>query len=414
MLKDSRKQIQALSLISYALFIPISHSITYIASAIGFSLTIYALTREDSPTCPTYLRRLSALFVLIILWQTLTIIVNGIHNKTITIPFIRGLDLLYIFAFPFIYGGMEWRNQVVKRSLYSIVGVASCVIILGFLQKATGIIYPFPRQPFSGEALIGFFGHHLDAGGFFSSLAILLLCLIIFQKKPLKITAVLLTLAMLLTAGVLFSLARTYYVSMLLIVPIVLLRKHWIAAVAGMFSLIIFVSVLMFSVPSIKERAFSITDLKHNTSNVERVYLWKTAFDMVIDNPIAGVGFKQWRNRFAGYGEKYSGEWRFTDAAYHHAHNLYLTVAAETGVVGLILFASFWLYVMYALFRSLKGFDEDSFEKAFIAGAFFGLLNMLIGGIFEANILKPQIMLFAAYLIGASFFLRDPDRLTEK
>lgn len=404
-LKKLRKHILSISIMSYAFSLPISHSIVYFPLAVGVIFSVYVLTNgRDNVSYPAYLKRLGIIMLLLILWQALTLLLNGVGNEALRTPFIRGLDYVYIFALPAVSADREWKRSIAKKSLFVLLITTSVIIVLGLLQKASGVGYALPRQPFSGGALVGFFGHHIDAGGFFSTLAVLAICLIMFWEKPKNVNMALVGILVLLVSGLFFSLARTYYVSMLLIVPAISLKKHSRTAIFGILSFAIFILAVLSLFPSIRERAFSIADLKHNPSNLERVYLWRTAVDMIHDNPIAGVGFKQWRKGLAEYGKKHSAYWKFTGAASHHAHNLYLSVAAETGLVGLSLFMSFWLYVVYVVFKIADRFPQGSFDKALGIGVFFGLTNLLLGGIFEVNLLKPQTMLFAAFLVSLSIF----------
>jgi O-antigen ligase len=73
---------------------------------------------------------------------------------------------------------------------------------------------------------------------------------------------------------------------------------------------------------------------------------------MIRANPVAGIGYRQWGEKVSGYSGRYSSEWKFTDASLHHAHNVYLHTAAETGLVGLLLFLAFWLSLAALLFRA--------------------------------------------------------------
>jgi O-antigen ligase len=205
--------------------------------------------------------------------------------------------------------------------------------------------------------------------------------------------------------GVFLSLARTYYVSLLITIPAVFAIGNKRIAIVGLSAVIVFAIATLVLLPDIRERAFSIADLDKNESNVERIYIWKTSGDIIKDHPIAGIGFKQWRERFNDYAGKYSGDWKFADAAFHHAHNLYLTVAAETGLVGLFLFLVFWAYITMATWRCTRRSPRGSFENALALGVFFGLVTFFIGGFFEDNLSKWVNLSLISILSGLVFFL---------
>lgn len=405
-LKSPDKYILSLSLALYAVFLPISKSAVYFSLTVIVIFSLYTLSRHwNKIFYPVYLKRLIFFGLMLISWQALTLLINGIPAETLNQPFNRAFNFLPIFALPIISASKELKTSITRQSLFTLLFITSFIILLGMIQNITGIVYSFPKQPFSHGELVGFFGHHIEAGGFFSTLAVLSICLISFWQKSKRLNLMLLALLFLLLLGVFFSLARTYYVSLLITVLMVLIRKNWRTSVLYISIIAVFISTIMVISPHIRERVFSISDLKKNLSNVERLYIWKTSVDIIVDNPISGVGFKQWRNRFPEYAGKYSDYWRFTEGAYHHAHNLYLSVAAETGIVGLSIFLIFWLYLLYNIFNNAKRFSEGSFDKAFTLGTMFGLINLLIGGLFEENFGKPANMFLLSFLISLSFFI---------
>src|SRR5205807_799143 len=79
-----------------------------------------------------------------------------------------------------------------------------------------------------------------------------------------------------------------------------------------------------------------------------RAGVWAAAFGMLWDHPLFGVGVAD----FVNYYPQYSGE----PYGLNHAHNLFLNVAAERGLLGLVTFAA----VLVALLRALAA----SFRRA--------------------------------------------------
>lgn len=81
--------------------------------------------------------------------------------------------------------------------------------------------------------------------------------------------------------------------------------------------------------------------LEEFTSNVEgdhslahREFLWKTAFDLGMTEPILGIGVEQFRPAAT----QYTGQ-----NVWNIVHNTYLTFFCELGIVGLIAFFSLWI-----------------------------------------------------------------------
>ncbi len=393
------------SLILYALTCPISRSANYfpLASLSLFALVIWLKGKERFRVSGPLIW-LGGLWLSLMAWRSVTIYVNG-GGFTLS-PMLKTFNVLPIF---FLYGlpcDAEWKKRQSSNALFVLLSVTSATIILGLFQKMFGIDYPLPEQPFQAGKLMGFVGYHIHAGGFFSTLAVLAICLILFWQTSQGTKIFLSVLLSILGLGLLFSMSRTYYVSLIVTLPFIFVRKSLKATFIGTVAVLLLVITALTLSPSIRERTLSIADVKKNPSNVERLYLWKVARDMIADNPVAGVGFKQWGENLYRYKDKYAAEWQFTPAALHHAHNVYLSVAAETGIVGLALFLVFWLYLLYLMFMTARKASPGSFAKAVTLGASFALINLLIGGMFEENFGSTLVNIFLiSYLIALSFFV---------
>jgi len=406
LLKGHTNKPLEISLMLYVLFLPISKSALYFPIAGLAVLAFSRLLDNRSPVnYPAYLKQLILVGAFLMCWQTITLFTNGTPVETLSDPLRRMIYLFPLFALPAVALDEEKDSTLARRTVGLLFIVVALIILLGIIQMVSEITYPFPKQLNDGEALIGFFGHHIDAGGYFSQLAILSLCLVLFWRKSKRVNSLLLLLSILFMTGVFLSLARTYYLSLLVTVPAVFVRGNRRIAIFGLSAVLVCAIAVLVFFPNIRERAFSVTDLENNDSNLERIYIWKTSGDIIKDHPVAGIGFRQWRERFSDYGENYAGSWKFTEAALHHAHNLYLTVAAETGIVGLFLFMVFWAYLFLAIWRCVRSSAAWSFENALALGVFFGLVNFFIGGLFEDNLSKWMNLSLISLLSGLVFFL---------
>ena len=98
----------------------------------------------------------------------------------------------------------------------------------------------------------------------------------------------------------------------------------------------------------------------------ERVLIWKSALAMIEDNPIIGVGF-------GNFEQKYRHEYILPDARERwqsHAHSNYLQFWAETGVIGLALHCfMFGSILMWAWRRR---------ESSYAMMLFFSTLGFLL------------------------------------
>ena len=87
-------------------------------------------------------------------------------------------------------------------------------------------------------------------------------------------------------------------------------------------------------------------------STVERLAHWIAGLHMFIDHPVLGVGIGNYPDAYPKYFITI-----FTNSL-GHAHNYYINIAAETGLIGLIVFLLFLLAVFVAGGHSLREINK--------------------------------------------------------
>jgi O-antigen ligase len=90
-------------------------------------------------------------------------------------------------------------------------------------------------------------------------------------------------------------------------------------------------------------------------SNMLRLNFWDASFKMIGEDPIVGKGLFKW----SGYYPKYHGEYFNDKNLYYvhniHAHNDFLEIFAESGLVSALIFALIYFTIILILFKkSLK------------------------------------------------------------
>ena len=118
----------------------------------------------------------------------------------------------------------------------------------------------------------------------------------------------------------------------------------------------------------------------------ERMMLLRTSLEMLKQNPLFGLGLNTYSDHFP----------KFKPADYPalmYAHNTYLQMATECGLVGLGLFLAFITAVMA---RASK--NRDVLGMALLAGAF----AILVNGLFDSVLQSTQLRQFFWILLGAA------------
>ncbi len=108
-----------------------------------------------------------------------------------------------------------------------------------------------------------------------------------------------------------------------------------------------------------------VGSLSSNETNVgSRILVWEKAADIFIENPVFGVGLGNFENSFISQRENYLGS---RDFYYDDAHNLFVQVAVEGGIVLLIGFLGL---ISITLWRTLRAYllTKDEWLLALISG----------------------------------------------
>ena len=128
--------------------------------------------------------------------------------------------------------------------------------------------------------------------------------------------------------------------------------------------------VLFFSIPLLRARLASIVNLFH-PSTQEKVYIWRTTWNMIKAHPLLGVGMSNFPFAYEEYmieGAKISNP--------SFAHNIFLNIWVEGGLLPLLSFVGIVIITFlkgFRLIRSLSGLS-----RAVAVASFSALLGVLI------------------------------------
>jgi O-antigen ligase len=188
-------------------------------------------------------------------------------------------------------------------------------------------------------------------------------------------------------------------------IGIMLFMGLWIRPLGILFLTIvtlIFIAIKYYSpflkIPTIKWVSF------FNASSMDRKILWQIAWRMFQSSPLIGLGLGTFMFNFK----------RFMPESYIHgiqyAHNCYLQLLAELGVIGLVLFLSilvfyfyqavkllnshgkiFFWYILLASTASVLGFCLHMFVETNFYSLDLGMLFWLVLGLGAASMEKVKL-----------------------
>jgi putative inorganic carbon (HCO3(-)) transporter len=143
-------------------------------------------------------------------------------------------------------------------------------------------------------------------------------------------------------------------------------------------------------------RGVEITN--ENFAVIERLAHWQAAWDMWAEHPWLGVGVGNYVPVYPAYALPY---WK---DPLGHAHNYYLNVAAETGIVGLTAYLLLWAWVFAVAWRTVRG--TTGYRQS-VAVGIFGVLVHLSAHNFLDNLYVQGMYLHIALLLGLLCLLSE-------
>ncbi|MGI6092088.1 MAG: polymerase [Veillonellaceae bacterium] len=294
----------------------------------------------------------------------------------------------YILIYYLVVNNIQSTDQV-KRIVWAILGSAFIVALYGFYQYLFSdrmitewVDYEqFPDLKFrvfstmqNPNLLAGFLVTIMAiAAGLgckettlncrsaaFSLVAILAVCLVLTYSRG----AWLSVLALIAAFGVLYN-RKIFW--LLLLLPLLGLFGH---------------DVLLERLMSI----FNPTD----TSSTLRIALWESTVAMIMDKPFFGIG---WGAYWMVYPE-YDFFINDSSTKIVHAHNMYLNIAAEIGIPGLMVF----LGIIYSHLKTavnLISYSANRFTAGLMLGIAAALIALAVNGLTDYILFNIQMsMLF--------------------
>ena len=171
-----------------------------------------------------------------------------------------------------------------------------------------------------------------------------------------------------------------------------------------------FVAILATLVVSPTLYAFANRKVENVTIRIEQ---YKTAISMSQSNPVLGVGL----NNSMGLTKTYTKEsYSFTDPIKRHfdqpIHSFYLTLLSEIGIVGFILYLSFFITICRdALRLSRSATDpEIAFFSTGLLATFIGLATGILANPFYEDSVQTLLWLYAGMIVAFSRIEKVPNK----
>ena len=331
------------------------------------------------------------------------------------------LFLLSIFPLYFIISGIKFDNNKIKKITQYLVWGAGLAGLLGIFQFLLQFIFGLEKtfqlwavliSPFLGNSfalavlenpswLVNIGGQNFFRAtaffpdphmfSFYLNIAFFLALGLYFTKiknrKSYLFLADIILLANLLTfsrGGYLGLLAGITFIFCLL--PSLrggLRRGVKKLSIAG----IILIGLIIIIPNSIGKRLISSFDLSEG-SNQGRIETWKNSIEVVKNNPVLGVGL-------GGYSLEIKPSANYREPIY--SHNIYLDIAAETGILNSLIWIGIILTAIFSFLRKRENIGDLKYIYIAMAAGLvaFSVHSLFETALFSARVLPLVIILFA-------------------
>jgi len=353
-------------------------------------------------------------------------------------PFISLKELPLFLAGPLLYfivvNNVHDEKQI-NRIISAILIIGGLFGIYGILQY-NGIDFAFWIGNYGRGKVFGLFGN----AGYFAEYLILILPIavslfLVSKNKVIKISLFIGILAMGSTIALTFT--RTPYLALgisfvfMFFLFVISQGKNIFKENKKIFIIILIAIILaafLFIIPTslnkpgtaiskIKERA-SITQLNTDFSFGRRITIWKFTGLMIKDHPLLGSGIGTFKYNTLRYQAKFF-ELEENRSIYPHgvaakAHNEYLQLWAELGIVGLGIFI--WLIISYFNygFKTLRKI-KNNYKQGVIIGLMGSIVVFLVDAIFWFPMHQPANIVLFWLILGLTFSeLRDNEVCIDK
>ncbi|BBG65027.1 oligosaccharide repeat unit polymerase Wzy [Hydrogenimonas sp.] len=407
--------------------------ITIISLMILGLITVYLLFKSTSI-------KKAALLILInmLLWILTGIASSGITLDSLTPEYFRGEGRIFLYYLPIIiFSLLSTRIYdliFLKRVIYSIA-------FINFILFLIWIFNPSAELLSIGKDFSAFISSHTGAGTYFGTIVIFITFQYLYHKNKINLLFFIISLFPLI-----FSSSRQALVAVAgVMVFYMLSEKKYLLLIktAGIFFLAtllllnmnirsierfqsIFSNEFFETLPMAVEQATQAENVKEEklarglsenesiVNALNRIVLWAKASEDFSRSPIVGIGFGKYNdieNDYFGMpGIFYfatSSKQNISDVT--SAHNSYLHILSESGLLGLVLIILFWWYLYYH-FKKMEKLSPSL--TLYFKTARYLIIFICINGLFGHAFAAPALGFTALTIIAAIYAVKTPVLIT--
>lgn len=316
----------------------------------------------------------------------------------------------FVILFILMRFALTWMpDESIGRAVTWLMVLVGVIGAYSIFQHFTGIDFirghrsPVSQHWFSDGTTVfrarGMWGHPVTFGHAFA-LSLCFPLAIVFAGRDLgrMVRKIAISVAVIGLIALILSFTRGAWLAVMAAAFVMSMYAGRRVAVTVAMTTLVAISIAVAASPNFRQRVvsiFSVTD----TSNTQRMDLWRANVEIFKENPIFGVGYGVNENVVQQYFEKLG----IVDGYGGHAHNNFLQFLAGTGLIGLTIFLAFVLYFLWINHRLLRSSDvRSSWVRPLALAAMGAQVALHVGGLTECNFkdaeVNHQYMLILAVL----------------
>lgn len=235
-------------------------------------------------------------------------------------------------------------------------------------------------------------GNYMWLGSFLATALPILWIKVLSRNNCTRWYSLYLMIFLLSVIALFFNGTRGVWLGMMILLPFLMIAYvKDIKKILGIMILSMLLCGGLYSmVLPFQHRVDTIFDMSYQ-ANKERTLLWMSSLNMVKEHPFLGVGLGDFAKQ---YHEKYILP-EAKEKQLAHAHNNFMNIMAETGMIGLSGFCIMFGYFMYYSWRSWK--NSRNIYALMALGATLGFLSH---GLTEYNFASAGSITFYWLLFG--------------
>jgi hypothetical protein len=357
-------------------------------------LTVVAALRGSSPVRRTPLDGVLAVFYAVLALSTLA---SG--RPLAAIGWLHSWIVLAYF-------GVFWwlrDSDAAYRLVRLVVAAGAVSAAYGILQHFTGAdwyrtllgrpTYVRPREiGWEGYAVVGFFRNYLTFAHVMIFPFAWAAAMALAGRTAGMVAAVLIVVA------IAFSTARGAWLAVFAVLTGLALidgRRRVLLMLAGLAAA---GGLTLLVTPDLRAEAALM--FARGGANTGRLGIYAANLDIVHDHPVLGLGFGGYERAARPYYAAHPDADRNC-----HAHNSFLQIAAEAGLMGLAAFALVWATALRKGWAPARAMSSPAWPAA--AGAWAGLCGFLVGGLTQYNFGDAEVAI--AMWVTLAILMRATD-----